>query len=361
MDELTQRHRDVARNCTVGVFRDVPPLPAESLAALARAADEFGIHGWDVYGDHGAVARVESEVAELLGKPAAVFGVSGIMLQQAVLRVWCERMGARRVGLPALSHLLVHEEDGPRLLHDFRFEHLSEGRALPTVADLNRLGEGLAAVLLELPLRDAGCLLPTWEELTSFAEASHELGVPLHFDGARIWEAQPFYDRPLAEIAELADSVYVSFYKGLGGMAGACVATDDDVAEEVRLWRRRMGGTLYHLTPYAVGALVGLRDRLPRMADYIAWTRAVAVELESRGLRVHPVPPHTNTFQVFASGTAAQINQRLITSMERTGVLLSGLWQPADDPGSAQCELVVAEDALKHDPAVAAQWLAELL
>ena len=123
---------------------------------------------------------------------------------------------------PQLSHLLHHEDDGPRLLHGFRFEHLSTGRALPTIADLDMLGGGLAAVLLELPLRDAGCLLPEWHDLRR-SRRGRASWAPVHLDGARIWESQPYYDRPLAEIAGLADSVYVSFYKGLGGLAGACL------------------------------------------------------------------------------------------------------------------------------------------
>ena len=82
----------------------------------------------------------------------------------------------------------------------------STGRDLPTVADLERLGGGLAAVLLELPLRDAGCLLPEWDDLVALTTKARELGVAVHVDGARIWESQPFYDRPLDEIAALADT-----------------------------------------------------------------------------------------------------------------------------------------------------------
>ena len=158
-----------------------------------------------MYAERGAVAQLEQEVAELLGKPAAAMFPSGIMAQQAALRVWCDRAGSTRVGIPELSHLLQHEDDGPRLLHGFRFEHVSTGRDLPTVADLDRLGGGLAAVLLELPLRDAGCLLPEWDDLVALTTKARELGVAVHIDGARIWESQPFYDRPLDEIAALAD------------------------------------------------------------------------------------------------------------------------------------------------------------
>ena len=75
------------------------------------------------------------------------------------------------------------------------------GRASPTVDDLDRLGAGLGAVLLELPLRDAGCLLPDWDDLVALSREGPGLGCRLHLDGARIWESQPFYDRTLAEIA----------------------------------------------------------------------------------------------------------------------------------------------------------------
>ena len=314
-----------------------------------------------MYAERGAVARLEQEVAELLGKPAAAMFPSGIMAQQAALRVWCDRAGSLRVGIPELSHLLQHEDDGPRLLHGFRFEHLSTGRSLPTVADLERLGGGLAAVLLELPLRDAGCLLPEWDDLVALTTKARELGVAVHVDGARIWESQPFYDRPLDEIAALADSVYVSFYKGLGGLAGACLAADEDVVDEARRWRKRMGGTLFHLTPYAVLALVGMREHLPRMGEYAAWARELAERLVAAGVRVNPDPPQTNTFEVFAEGEADAINERAIAFMERTGVQPCGVWRSASVPGLASCELAVHAAALPRDPEEVSTWMTEII
>ena len=114
---------------------------------------------------------------------------------------------------------------------------------------------------IELPLRDAGFVLPTWDELVAFTDRSHERGVPVHFDGARLWESQPFYDRSLAEIAALADSVYVSFFKGLGAMAGAAATGPGDLMEQARRWRTRHGGTLFTMLPYAVAARDGLARR----------------------------------------------------------------------------------------------------
>nr|WP_246299306.1 beta-eliminating lyase-related protein [Nocardioides panaciterrulae] len=313
-----------------------------------------------MYADGGAVTRLEEQVAELLGKPAAVFFVSGTMAQQAMLRVWCERRGSHRVALPDLSHLLHHEADGPRLLHDLRFEWLTEGRRTATAADLRALPAGLGSALVELPLRDAGCLLPAWEELTELGQAARELGVPLHVDGARVWESQPFYGRPLAEIAAVCDSMYVSFYKGLGGPAGAAVVGEQDAMDELRAWRQRMGGRLHKMTPYAVPALLGLRDRLPRMGEYVAWARAFAAELVAAGLRVNPEPPHTNTFQVFAEAPRTAVEERLAAFMERERIQPCGSWVDAAVPGVSTCEFAAYDAALEHDPKVVARWYAEL-
>lgn len=361
MTDLQDRLRAAHSACTRSAIQGRPESPAELLARLSRACTELGIDDWDRYGEHGAVERLEREVADLLGKPAAVFFPSGVMGQQAALRVWCERRGSRRVAIPDLSHLLVHEEDGPRLLHGFRFEHLTVGRRTPTEADLRALPDGLGAALVELPLRDAGCRLPAWDELAGLSTAAHELGVPLHVDGARLWESQPFYDRPLAEIAGLADSVYVSFYKGLGGPAGAAVAAEQDVAAELRTWRRRMGGTLFRMAPYAVAALVGLRELLPRTGEYIAWARAFAGELVQLGLRVDPDPPHTNTFLVFAEAAPDDVNERLAAFMERERVAPSGPWRAAEVPGFAVTEVAAQSGSLDFEPAVVARWWVELV
>ena len=302
-------------------------------------------------------------MAELLGKPAAVFFVSGTMAQQAALRVWCERRRSQRVAIPDLAHQLHHETDGPRLLQGFRFETLTEGWQSATADDLRAIPahEQLGAVQLELPLREAGCLLPTWEELTAFSEAARELGVPFHVDGARLWESQPFLDHTFPEITALFDSVYVSFYKGLRAMAGAAVACDEDVAAELRAWRQRMGGTLFGMTPYALSSLVGLRDELPQIGDSVAWAKAFAAELVERGFRLQPDPPHTNTFLVFADGDPDAITERVVEFMEKEKVVPSGGWRAAQAPGVAMTEVTIHGAALDKDPATVAGWYADFL
>jgi threonine aldolase len=115
-----------------------PVSPQDELCSIR--AEQGTDATWDRYGEGGPVAALENQVAALLGKPAAVMFPSGTMAQQSVLRVWSDRQGSRRIAIPGLSHLLDHEQDGPRLLNDFQWALLTPGATpggvVPTVEHL---------------------------------------------------------------------------------------------------------------------------------------------------------------------------------------------------------------------------------
>jgi threonine aldolase len=359
---LVRRFRDLADEATrwlPGAPRDTPRSVLGDLVSELDHLDDPD--EWDRYGDRGPVAVVEERIAELLGKPAAVFFPSGTMAQQSMLRVWCDRRGSRRVAIPELSHLLKHELDGPQVLHGFTFERLSDGAKLPTVDNLAAIPGPLGAALLELPLRDGGYLLPTWEELEAFSAACREREVPLHIDGARIWESTPALGHELSEVAGLADSIYVSFYKGLGAMAGAAVAGPEDELAEVRRWRKRMGGTLIGMTAYALGALRGMRTQLPRMAEYHERAVALAAALTERGVRVSPEEPRTNAFRIYAPAAADDASARLLDLMDQEKVLVSWLWTDADVPGWSFVEFAVGPATMDWDVDEAADLLVRVV
>jgi threonine aldolase len=358
--DLKQRFRDAYLLCDSTVFWHPRRTPAEVLRSLADACEELDL-GWDTYAERGPVARLEEELASLFDTGGAAFFPSGTMAQQAALRVWCDRAGTRRVAMPDIGHLLVHEKDGPRRLHRFEVEHLTVGHEVATAEHLAAVTGRLAAALVELPLRDAGCRLPAWEELEALSAAARERGVRLHADGARIWEAQPYWDRPLPEVAALFDSMYVSFYKGLGGLAGAALVGPDDFLDEAREWRARMGGTLFRLTPEALAGLVGLRELLPRMPECLAWARSLAEELPAVGITPNPAPPHTPTFLLHAAGDADAVNDRVIAFMESERVQLCGPWWQGQEPGRIVTEVAVSVPALDHDPAAVAGWLGSVV
>ena len=348
-DDLAARILVASRSCTASVSGQVFRSPAQAFQDLARACDELGIEDWDSYGERGAVQRLEAEVTALFGAEAAAFFPSGVMAQQAALRIHTDHAASRRVAMPDLSHLLVHEEDGPRVLHDLEISFLTRGFEAPTARHAEAIPGHVGAVLVELPLRDAGCLLPTWDDLVALSEACRARGVALHFDGARIWESQPWFGRTLPEIAALADSVYVSFYKGLGGLAGAALLGPAGFVQEARLWRRRLGGTIYRTTAEAVSALLGLRDRLPIVPDVVAWARAFATELPSC-ITAQPGVPHTNQFKLYAAGESDIVNERVLTLTEKRLIGLP-VWQATRQPGRIGTEVTVTAAALGLDPA----------
>ena len=265
---LTQR----AERFLVGGGRTTPADALASLVDELAEVDEPEV--WDRYGDHGPVEQVEKQVAVLLDKPAAAMFPSGVMAQQIALRIWTERRGSPRVAIPQLSHLLQYELDGPAILNGLRYDWLTQGAKVPTATELSLIPGKVGAALLELPLRDAGYLLPTWDELAAFAAACGDRDIPLHIDGARLWESEPYLGHTLAEISALADSVYVSFYKGLRGLSGAALAGSEDFIAEARQWRRRFGGTVFTMLPQALSALRGMRLELPRMGEYVAPAQA---------------------------------------------------------------------------------------
>jgi len=353
-DSELDRRRTAARNaCRSSIWGHGWPTPKELLDGLAEVdvGDEL-----DRYGKGGLVTALEQQVAELLGKPAAAFMPSGIMAQQCVLRVWADRRGSNRIAVHGLSHLVLHELNALPELHRLDIEHLTFEARQPTPDDLAALKSRLGAATIELPLRDAGYKLPTWDELTTFAQACRDRDVPLHFDGARIWESSPYLGHSLSEIADLADSVYVSFYKGLGGLAGAAVAGPSEVIDEARSWQRRHGGTLFSLLPYAAAARQGLRAHLPRMAEYHDVAVDIAKRLTDAGIRVDPDPPHTNAFRVYVERPADDVNEHVLSDLETSHEMVLSWFQAGDVPGwswtefwvgSATCDVGAADVAAR--------------
>ncbi|MCH8611699.1 threonine aldolase family protein [Arsenicicoccus dermatophilus] len=343
---------------------DALPRPrttmAEELRALA-ALPEADSGDQDVYGDGGPVAELERRVAQLLGTDTAVFFLSGIMAQQAALRTWCDRTGSRRVALPDLSHLLVHEEDGPRLLHDLEVVHLTTGARTPTADDVRAVPGHVAAVLVEVPLRDGGYLVPDLDELRMLSAACRERSIALHLDGARLWEAAAGLGCEPSDLARTAHSTYVSFYKGLGGMAGAAVGCDEDAADELRLWRRRLGGTIFTAYPLALAALHGLDTLLPRMGELHAYAKDLAVALDERGLLTRPQDVRSLAFRAWVPGSPDEVRERAAAVMEETKVVVPDRWRAADVPGWSWTEITVTAHLATHPVAQAADLLARLL
>ena len=281
--------------------RGPQPSPVERLRTLAAALP--GDAEPDLYGAGALVADLEREVAALLGKESAVFATSGKTVQLSALRVHADRRGRTLVAAHPRSHIVEDENDAIGALYGLRVACVGSPFAPYTLTELAAVREPLAAAVVELPLRRAGFQVPAWDELVALADHARRAGAAFHLDGARLWEMAPGYGRSLAEIAALADTVYVSFYKGLGGLAGAALAGDADTIDAARTWIGRAGGVLYRAYPYAVAAREGLRTELPRMPEYYARAVEIAAALRDvPGVAVSADPPACNGFCVYLDG-----------------------------------------------------------
>jgi len=323
--------------------------PADTLAEVAAlSADELTA---DIYGVGGAVSLLEDEVRALLGKPAAVFMPSGTMIQQIALRIHADRRQRRVVAFHPTCHLELHEDKAYQRLHGLVGRPVGDRHALITLTDLEGVPEPLAALLFELPQREIGGLLPAWKDLVAQVSWAHDRGAAVHLDGARLWQCGPFYERPLSDVAALFDTVYVSFYKDLGGPAGGMLLGDEDVIAEARDWRHRHGGTLFNLWPYAAAALVGLRVRLPRMAAYVEHARAIGAALSAiDGVAVVPDPPQTPMMHIYLRTTPAAVIAGIRRLATEQRLWAFGGSMAADVPGYRSVELTVGEATLGLSP-----------
>ncbi|MEO9027854.1 MAG: beta-eliminating lyase-related protein [Ktedonobacteraceae bacterium] len=322
-------------------------LPKTQRAWLADlAASPLADLRMDIYNEGPAIALLEQEVATLLGKEAALFVHKGVVAQQMALRVWTERTGKRAVALHPKSHIDLDEHNAYERLHQMVGLRVGAEHHPFTLQELKALHEPCGTIVIELPLRRAGYKLTPWKELAAISAWAHEQSIPLHFDGARLWESAPFYERSYAEIAALADSVYVSFYKGLGGLAGCVLAGSRDFIEETRTWHARLGGNLFIAFPYILSAYDGLHHHLPKMAGYVARAREVSAALaEIPGVMIIPNPPHTNAFQIHLPATRETLQKAAEKLAETEHIWLFGGFAETQFPTLTMAEITLGEAA----------------
>ncbi|HEU5470335.1 MAG TPA: beta-eliminating lyase-related protein [Actinophytocola sp.] len=312
--------------------------------------------------EYDPVPRFERRMAELLGKPAAVMFPSGTMAQQVALRIHADRRGIRSVAFHPRCHLEVHEHKGYAAVHGLVAALVGDGFSLITLADLAELREPIAALLLELPQRDIGGQLPGWEDLVAQTGWARERGAAVHLDGARLWEAQPFYDRPHAEIAALFDTVYVSLYKGLMGISGAMLAGEQDVIDHARVWRDRLGGNVDRCWPLVLPAERGLAELMPRMAEFADRARSLAAALAALpGVHVVPDPPQTPMFHLHLDAGQRAVTVAVQRLRAETGLALPRYVWPTDSPDRCGLEITVSEQLDEVDDAEVADLVAELI
>jgi threonine aldolase len=269
-------------------------------AAMRRAIADAEV-GDDLLDGDPTVRRLEARVAELLGKERALFFPTGTMANQAALWLLAER-GTEILVDPA-SHIVDWEHAAAATLVGVQVRAVVP-RAGEPVMDAGALAAVTAAhaeraslVCFENTHNGAGGVVTSAAQFDALAAVARAHRLPVHLDGARLWNAAVATGESEARLAASADTVMVSFSKGLGAPVGAALAGSADRLADARRVRRRLGGTMRQSGILAAGALHGIEHHRTRLADDHARARALADAVDGAG-GARVVRPDTNIVMI---------------------------------------------------------------
>ena len=228
--------------------------------------------GDDCYADDPSVLALEARVAELLGKPAALFNPTGTMSNQLAVHTHCGRGDV--LACAPQCHIEVHEDGGAARLSGVQVATLGTPRGFEAEDLRARLLEEthggwprVGLVWLEQTLGLAGGLVQPIERLEGIAEYARSQGRPLHLDGARLWNAHVASGTPLTRYGAVADSLSLSLSKGLGCPAGSVLVGSQSFIDAARGHRHAFGGAMRQSGVLAAAGLWALEQPLDRLGD----------------------------------------------------------------------------------------------
>jgi threonine aldolase len=285
--------------------------------------------GDDVFGDDPTVKRLEALAAERVGKPAALFVPSGTMGNLAALLAHCNRGQEVIVGDEA--HIYWYEAGGASALGGLVYHPVrtaADGRlALDDLARAIRPSRGnphfapAGVVCLENTHNRMGGVVLTPEYSTAVASFAAEHGLPVHLDGARIFNAAVAHGRPVTDWTAHATSVQFCLSKGLGAPIGSILAGPEDFIHKAWRLRKMLGGGMRQVGVIAAAGIVALETMVERLAEDHANARLLAERLTAIDGLSTLTRVETNI--VIFEPPAAWEPAAFIRAAEQQGVLLT--------------------------------------
>ena len=322
--------------------------------AMRRAIAEAEV-GDDLLDGDPTTRRLEERTAELLGTESALFFPSGTMANQAA--VFTLARNGTEILVHEDSHLVNWEKAGAAALAGVqpRFIRGAPRVTLETLRaaqrDPSRDGPKASLCCIENTHAASGGMVTPLAELAGLADAARLMGLSVHLDGARLWNACAATGTRPAEFAATADLTMVSYSKGLGAPVGSALAGSTALIDEAWEARQRLGGGMRQSGVLAAAALYGLEHNLGRLGEDHEHAREFAAIVgESRDLRV--VPPESNIIML---DLPVQLNAvRVAREAAARGVRV-GAWT------SSRIRVVTHLDVSRDDVVRAAGILRDLL
>ncbi|HEV2129018.1 MAG TPA: low-specificity L-threonine aldolase [Thermomicrobiales bacterium] len=320
-DDMIQHHPNAT---LIDLRSDTVTRPTPAM----RQAMAVAIVGDDQYGEDPTVDRLERLGAEKLGKEAAVFVPSGTMGNVSALMAWCGR--GDEVILGDESHIYWFESGSPAVLGGItQFVLPTE---LDGTLDVDRIAKAVRPERAGYPRtsvisienthnRRSGRVLPM-VYLRELRAVSQRLGVPVHMDGARIFNAAAALGVTAAEIAQHVDSVQFCLSKGLGAPVGSMVAGSATFIDKVRRQRKLLGGAMRQLGLIAAAGIVALEQMVDRLPEDHARAKQLAEGMAGvDGISADPAIVETN---IIVIGVDPRIDQaKVVDRLKANGLLVS--------------------------------------
>jgi threonine aldolase len=283
---------------TIDLRSDTVTKPTPGMRAAMAAADV----GDDERDGDPTTRRLEERVAALLGKEAALFFPSGCMANQA--GIWAHAERGSEVLLDVDAHIVHSEIAATAVMSGAQVLTVVPSGLVMNAADLrkafrprSRYVPAPSLVCVENTHNGAGGVVTPLDELHAIRTAAAEQDLPVHMDGARLWNASVATGIPLDAIAAEADTVMVAFSKGLGAPVGAALAGTRAQMEKAWTARKLFGGAMRQSGILAAAVLYGLDHHMDRLADDHANAKLIAGLVDGAG-GARVVAPDTNIVMV---------------------------------------------------------------
>lgn len=276
---------------------DTVTLPTPEMRKAMAEAEV----GDDVWGEDPTVKRLEAMAAERLGKEAALFTASGTMSNLLAVLTWCRR--GDEIILGDQSHMFLNEVGGASALGGVAYHPIPNdegGRLRPQDVEAAIRADNIhyprtALVCLENTHNRCGGAVLTPEDTRAVAEVAHRRSIPVHLDGARLFNAAVSLRVPAYALTRDVDSVCFCLSKGLSCPAGSLLCGSKEFVGEARRWRKAVGGGMRQVGILAAAGIVALEKMVERLAEDHALAQELAKGLASiPGIGLDPERVQTN-------------------------------------------------------------------
>ncbi len=313
-------------NRTIDLRSDTVTRPTSE---MRRAMAEAEV-GDDVYREDPTINKLEQRAAEILGKEAGLFVPSGTMGNTIAVKIHTEH--GQEVICESHAHILDYELAMTAWFSGCLVRPVSgEGGILnwanirKNIRNFGSHNAPTSLIEVENTHNMGGGTVYPMSTLNEICDGAHELGLKVHMDGARIFNAAAFLGERVSYIAAKADTVMFCLSKGLGAPVGSMLVGKADAIARGRLYRKRLGGGMRQAGVLAAAGLIALEKMPERLGEDHANAKFLATELAGMpGVRIDPEKVQTNIV-IFDISETGFVSAELSKALKARGVLMNGI------------------------------------